>query len=429
MKILITTFGTRGDIQPFVALGKGLEAAGHEVTICTPEGFRPFVEANGIDYAYVSNEFLELTEQALRVQGIRAGMAVAKRFPTAIRRAMDDEWRAAQAFRPDAIVYHTKSLGSYHIAEKLGIPQVLALPLPVTPTREFPYPFFAGMRLGGAFNRFTYRLMALSSAAYAGTTNDFRVKTLGLRPFGRFADLLVLPDGGPVPVLYPYSAYLVPVPADFPPHVHVTGYWFLDQAGDWWEPATELAHFLEAGPPPVYIGFGSMGGTQPEKRAHIVLDALTVTGQRGVLASGWGGLKGADLPENVMMIDAAPHDWLFPQMAVVVHHGGAGTTAAGLRAGKPNVICPFLGDQPFWGWVVHQAGAGPKPIPQRRLTAERLAEAITTAAYDQEMQRRAATLGEKIRSENGVARAIEIIEAVAGEAPDGCAQWLRQGER
>jgi sterol 3beta-glucosyltransferase len=308
-------------------------------------------------------------------------------------------------------------MGSYHIAEKLGIPQVLALPLPTTPTRDYPYPFFAGMHLGGKFNRFTYRLMALASAMWAGTTNDFRVKTLGLPPLSRLADLLKGPDGKLIPVLYPYSSHLVPVPKDFPAHVHVTGYWFLDQAQNWSPPA-DLVRFLEAGAAPVYVGFGSMGGSQPEKRARIVLAALAKAGQRGILARGWGGLQAADLPQDMIMIDAAPHDWLFPRMAVVVHHGGAGTTAAGLRAGKPSIICPFLGDQPFWGWAVHKAGVGPKPFPQRKLTADRLADAITLAVGDQPMQRRAASLGEKIRTEDGVARAVAIIhEALAVSPP------------
>jgi sterol 3beta-glucosyltransferase len=388
MKILITTFGTRGDIQPYIALGIGLKKAGYEVAICTPEGFRSFIESNGLDYAYVNNEFLALTEQALQAQGIKRGMAVAKQFPAAIRRAMDDEWRAAQVFQPDAI---------------------LSLPLPTTITRAFPYPFFAGRWLGGTLNQLTYRLMALSSAMYAATTNDFRVKTLGLRPLAKFADLLTQPDGRPVPILYPYSEHLVPVPADFPAHVHVTGYWFLDQAENW-QPTPELEQFLEAGSPPVYVGFGSMGGTQPEKRTRIALEALVQAGQRGVLASGWGGLKAADLPDEVLMIDTAPHDWLFPRMAAVVHHGGAGTTAAGLRAGKPSVICPFLGDQPFWGWAVHQAGVGPEPLPQRRLTAERLGAAITTAVQDETMKHRAIALGEKIRTEDGIGRAVALIE-------------------
>lgn len=410
MKIMLSTFGTRGDVQPFVALGQGLQAAGHEAIVCTPVGFRSFVEEHGLTYAYVSNDFLALTEQTLQAQGLRAQMAASKQFPAVIRRGLDDEWRAAQAFKPDLIVYHTKSLGSYHIAERRGIPQMLAMPLPTTPTRAFPYPFFAGARLGGALNRLTYTLMGLvASGMWASTTNDFRVKTLGLRPLGTFADPMLGPDRQPIPVLYPYSPHLVPVPADFPANVHVTGYWFLDDARTW-KPEPELAAFLDAGPAPVYIGFGSMGGAQPEKRGRMAIEALSAAGQRGLLASGWGGLKADRLPNDMHLIHSAPHDALFPRMAAVVHHGGAGTTAAGLRAGKPSVICPFLGDQPFWGWAVHQAGAGPKPVSQGKLTTEKLAASISAAVTDTPMRERAAALGDQIRSEDGIARAVEIIQ-------------------
>lgn len=412
MKIMLSTFGTRGDVQPFVALGQGLMAVGHDVIVCTPEGFRPFIEEHGLTYGYIANEFLRLTEQALQAQGFRAQMAASQQFPKAIRRALDDEWRVAQAVKPDLIVYHTKSLGSYHIAEKLGIPQIVAMPLPITPTRAFPYPFFAGARLGGALNRLTYTLMGFASAMWAGTTNDFRVKTLGLRPLNAFADPLQGPDRQPIPVLYPYSSHLVPVPSDFPAHVYVTGYWFLDEAPHW-QPEPALAAFLEAGPPPVYIGFGSMVGAQPEKRGRMAIEALVATGQRGVLASGWGALKPNQLPKDILLIQATPHDALFPKMAAVVHHGGAGTTAAGLRAGKPSVICPFLGDQPFWGWAIHRAGAGPHPIPQNKLTAGRLATAISIVMRDTALRERATQLGDRVRAENGVARAIEIIETVA----------------
>jgi len=135
MKILLSTFGTRGDVQPYVALSKGLQAAGHQVAVCTPEGFKGLVEAHGLTYAYVSNDFVALTEQTLQAQSLGAQMAASRRFPAVIRAALEDEWRAAQSHQPDLIVYHTKSLGSYHIAEKLGVPQVLTLPLPITPTR------------------------------------------------------------------------------------------------------------------------------------------------------------------------------------------------------------------------------------------------------------------------------------------------------
>jgi sterol 3beta-glucosyltransferase len=412
-KILINTFGTRGDIQPFIALGKGLKTAGFEVAVCTSEGYKAFVEEHGLHYVYMDNELLRLSQAAL---GESSGLlSIIRQMVSAIRRSMDDEWKAALTFQPDLIVYHPKCLGSYHVAERLHIPAIMSLPLPFyTPTREFPVPFMSGIQLGGWFNHFSYRLMGLSSGMYGGTINDFRRKTLGMSPIGRFADALLRSDGKPVPVLYPYSPSLLPVPKDFPAHVHVTGYWFLDQTTTW-QPAPELVRFLEAGTPPIYIGFGSIGARNAEKRTRIVLEALENSGQRGLLVSGWGGLKASSLPQNVLMAESLPHDWLFPQVAAVVHHGGAGTTAAGLRAGKPSVICPFMADQPFWGKLIYQQGVGPEPIPQSKLNADRLADAVHTAVNDQEMQHRAAEMGEKIRGEDGVARAVEIIGEVVHE--------------
>lgn len=416
-KILITTFGTRGDIQPFIALGKGLRAAGYTVAICTSEGFRPFVEEYGLDYLFMDNELLRLSQAVLdETGGIRGTLSIASRMMSAIRKSMEDEWEAARTFQPDLIVYHPKCFGSLHVAEKLKIPAILSLPLPFfTPTRAFPMPFMSNIQLGGWFNRFSYDLMTtLPSAMYASTINNYRRNTLGLAPAGRLPSLHRHSDGRPVPVLYPYSTHLLPVPEDFPPYAHVTGYWFLDRPADW-QPAPELVQFLEQGTRPIYIGFGSMGARKGRKRASIVLEALEKSGQRAVLVSGWGGLKAADLPESVFMAESVPHDWLFTRVAAVVHHGGAGTTAAGLRAGKPSIICPFIADQPFWGKLVNQQGIGPKPIPQSSLTSDTLAAAITTAVQDETMQRRAAEIGENIRSEDGVGRATEIVGTIVNQ--------------
>jgi sterol 3beta-glucosyltransferase len=412
MKILILTFGTRGDLQPYVALGIGLKKAGHTVGICTSEGYKTFVEEHQLSYVYMSNELLQLTEDSLAGTGGIAGtFKTVKAIPPAVRRMMDDEWNAALTFQPDLIIYHTKCLGSLHVAEKLKIPAMASLPLPFyTPTKAFPVPFMSGIHLGAWFNLFSYKIMGLTSGMYVKATNDFRNKVLGLPPIAKNPDLFLHADGSRVPILYPYSPSVLPIPEDFPPDAHVTGYWFLDSSSDW-QPDPELVKFLKSGPSPVYIGFGSMGGVGGDERAKVVLEALKKSGQRGLIAKGWGGLKASDFPDDVFMLDTVPHDWLFPQVAAVVHHGGAGTTAAGLRAGKPSIVCPFLGDQGFWGDVVHQLGAGPKPIPQRRLTADRLADAIKIATQDVEMQRRANEIGQKIRKEDGIARAVEVIEA------------------
>jgi sterol 3beta-glucosyltransferase len=210
-------------------------------------------------------------------------------------------------------------------------------------------------------------------------------------------------------VLYGYSPQVIPPPADWSDFVHVTGYWFLEPPAEW-EPPNDLVNFLQAGSPPVYIGFGSMPSSKPEETADLVLQALARVGQRAVLSSGWGGLKKENLTDNAIMIGSIPHSWLFPKMAAVVHHGGAGTTAAGLSAGIPSIVIPFFGDQPFWGQRVYELGVGPKPIPRQRLTVEGLVEAIRSAVFNPTINKNAARLGDRIRAEDGVARAVAIIE-------------------
>ncbi len=413
MNVFIITVGSRGDIQPFIALGKGLQAAGHTVAVCTAEGYRAWVEEHGLTYAHMNNEFLELltSQDAKTATDSGGGMKFLQQAMRVVRRSFDDQWASARAFQPDVIVYHPKALGGLHIAEKLNIPVFLSIPLPLfTPTSAFPTPIMPDLKLGGAVNRLSYRLMGLVSAPYAGVINDFRVNVLGLPKRGRFAPEIVKTNGDPMPILYPFSRHVVPVPADYPAHAHVTGYWFLDQSGTW-QPPHALARFLNDGTPPVYVGFGSMSGANAAARAQIVLEALAQAGQRGVIASGWGGLKPDQVSDDVFLVDAVPHDWLFPHMGAVVHHGGSGTTAMGLHAGKPTVIVPFLADQPFWGRRVAELGVGPAPIPQKKLTVAALAAAITAAATDEALRQRAAALGTAIRAEDGVARAIAIIEA------------------
>jgi sterol 3beta-glucosyltransferase len=219
---------------------------------------------------------------------------------------------------------------------------------------------------------------------------------------------LIRSDGRPVPVLYSYSSHVIPRPNDWQETTRATGYWFLDRPSDFSAPPA-LVDFLTAGKPPVCIGFGSMTGRNPEQLTEIVLAALKQTRQRGILLTGWGGLSNADLPDEVFKLESIPHDWLFPQVAAVVHHGGAGTTAAVLRAGVPSIIVPFFGDQPFWGQRVAQLGVGSKPIPKKQLTVERLVATIEMAVSNQEMRDRAATLGQNIRAEDGVKEAVKVF--------------------
>ena len=215
-----------------------------------------------------------------------------------------------------------------------------------------------------------------------------------------------------LPILYGFSPSVIASPADWPCEAQVTGYWFLEAESDW-TPPPALVDFLAAGPPPVYVGFGSMTNRKPEETAALVITALQKTGQRAVLMSGWGGLQATDLPDTFFIVDAAPHAWLFPRTAAVVHHGGAGTTAAGLRAGVPSIIIPYFADQPFWGNRVAQLGVGPQPLPRKILTVDRLAAALETAVTNPQMQQRAAELGRKIQAEDGIAQAVSIVQTLA----------------
>jgi sterol 3beta-glucosyltransferase len=422
MKILLLTLGTRGDVQPFIALGVGLRNAGHQVTVCTTEGFAPFVEEHGLSYGFMSNDLVDLTtgEAGRRaIENFGGGLIAkgrwvveaARLFKPIFRRLLAEQWEAAQG--ADLVVFHPNAVGGIHIAEALAVPAVLADPNPTwVPTGEFPNFIFPDVGLGAWYNRMTYRLLPLlTRGMYGSVVTQWRRESLGLPPRPALSGDLVRADGSPVPVLLGFSPQVVPRPADWPSTVTVTGYWFLEEAQDW-QPPADLLRFLDEGPEPVFVGFGSMSGRDPAGVGRTVLEALRESGERGVIVTGWGGLRLEGTPPGVFVMESAPYEWLLPRVKAVVHHGGAGTTAAGLRAGRPSVVCPFVADQPFWGARVAALGVGPEPIPQRKLTAGRLAEAIRTAATDPGMRERAARLGERIRAEDGVGRAVAAIEEV-----------------
>jgi sterol 3beta-glucosyltransferase len=333
-------------------------------------------------------------------------------------RLMENTWRACQG--AETIVFSTMGIGAYHVAERLGVPCCWAIPFPgMARARAFPNVVFPTLRLGGrlrgAYNLWTHAVAEWFMQQLTGRfLNRWRRRhgmaaiPLRMWPYGRL-------HGRPVPILFSYSPLVYPRPPDWGAHVHVTGYWFLDPAPGW-QPPARLVDYFASGPPPVYVGFGSMAHHDPRRTAQLVLQALRRSGQRGVLVAGWSGLRDEDpatRSADLLVLDAVPHAWLFPRTAAVVHHGGSGTTGAGLRAGVPSLLVPHAGDQLLWARRVKELGVGPRPIPRRRLTAERLAAAITRAVRDQEMRARAAELGERIRAEDGVGRAIEVIERQA----------------
>jgi UDP:flavonoid glycosyltransferase YjiC (YdhE family) len=297
-------------------------------------------------------------------------------------------------------------------AEKRGIPAALTYLIPFAPTRAFPSFFLGPLRfsLGAGYNRLTHTVMhqVLWSGMGGPMTNNWR-KKLGLKPWRSYAELLAYGRRLRMPMLYGFSPNVIPPPPDWDEHQHITGYWFLG-AQPGWQPPADLLRFLESGPPPVYVGFGSINLGNGENKTRLVLRALELSGQRGVVLIGWGGLSRAASPSDVLFVEDAPHSWLFPRMTAVMHHGGAGSTGAGLRAGVPSIVTPFTGDQCAWAERVVHLGVGPRAPGIRSLTAEKLAAAINIAVNDSALRQRAAALGEKIRAENGVARAVEIIE-------------------
>jgi UDP:flavonoid glycosyltransferase YjiC (YdhE family) len=416
MNVAILTLGSRGDVQPYVALGRGLAAAGHEVTVATHACWETFVRQHGLAFSPVAGDprgALEGEAGQMWLASDRNPFRFMRRMAEIGRpllwQAADDYWAACQ--RADLILFAVlAALPAAAIAEKLGIPAYPAYLQHVHTTGVYPSATFPpAPRLGAAYNRLTYWLGGeLFWRAMQPMVSAWRQEQLGLSPLPRRSQFASWSRSRQA-CFYGFSSAVVPRPPEWGEHVHITGYWFLppDFA---WQPPPGLADFLASGPPPVFIGFGSMTGRNPEQVAELVIAALARGRQRGLLLTGWGGLKPSYLPADVYAIEAAPFDWLFPRMAAVVHHGGAGTTAAGLAAGKPSIIVPFFGDQHFWGWRVAALGAGPQPIPRRQLSAERLAAAIIEATTDPTIQARAAALGERIRAEDGIGAVVRMLD-------------------
>lgn len=411
MKITILTVGTRGDVQPFVALGLGLQRAGYEVRLAAESTFESFVGEYGLEFAPLRADFVQLA-QSDKGKAALAGkksLSMIKEVMPMLRNMLDDAWEAARD--SDAVIFHPKTMAGQHIAEKLDIPCFLAMLLPaLSPTRAFANPVLGDRNYGGWLNKMSYTLMIQAMfLPYNKMLNQWRAEKLGLPP-GKINLTL---HGQPIPKLYGYSRYVLPNPSDWEESTYATGYWFLPSTTKWQAPP-DLQAFLDSGPPPIYVGFGSMTLHDPERLTRIVLRAAKESGQRVLLATGWGGLAAKELPKWAYVLQAAPHDRLFPRCAAVVHHGGAGTTGTGLQAGRPTLICPFFGDQPFWGRRVYELGAGPRPIPQKKLTGENLARAIHRMICDESMRQKAQTIGEKLCAEDGVVKAVEVIKRCLG---------------
>lgn len=420
MNITITSHGTRGDVQPYLTLAVGLQNAGHRVTLVTSYNYTDWIESYGIQTHPTQFSIQEFMKK-LEVQAIIKGHNFIKQLQVFREmmgegpKAMEDVWAAIQ--NADFVIQSPTSSGALEAAQTRGIPVAMAYPVPFAPTQAYPSIFLGSARIsfGGGYNRLTHRIMHRmlwgSMSGPMTTTLSKKLTLPAMRSFAQQAEYMRQND---IPSLYGFSEQVLPRPTDWDENQHITGYWFLDTPSDW-QPSPELLQFLESGPPPVYVGFGSMAVGKPEEKTWLILKALEMSGQRGVVLTGWGGLTRQTAPPNIFFVDDVPHGWLFPRMSALVHHGGAGTTGEGVRAGVPTIITPLGADQFFWAERMVKVGVGPKAPFFKSLTAESLAQAIRTTVQDQGMHARAAALGEKIRAENGIARAVEIIEHYAAE--------------
>jgi UDP:flavonoid glycosyltransferase YjiC (YdhE family) len=416
MRIVMIAPGSRGDVEPYLALGKGLQKAGHVVRLVTHQNFETLVTSQALDFWPIEGNVQDIAQSKEMSGLLEKGNFLA----ILSQMAKEAERGAVQLAQGGLAACHGMDLilagigglfTGLALAEKFNLPFLQAYYIPFIPTSD--YPSFILPRLpawfGGSLNRLSYHVARQMMWQPFRTADKLaRQKVIGLP---------AAPFGGPYnvsrmqhyPILYGFSPSVIPPPSDRKSDIHVTGYWFPEPAEDW-APPRDLLDFLQAGSPPVYIGFGSMSNRNPEATAELVLQALARTQQRAIILSGWGGLRKTDLPDSVLMIDSAPFAWLFPRVAAVVHHGGAGTTAFGLRAGVPSIVIPFFGDQPFWGRRVAELGVGPQPIPRKKLTVDRLSQAIQEALTDQAMRLRAVDLGKKIMAEDGVGNAVAVIQ-------------------
>jgi sterol 3beta-glucosyltransferase len=415
MKILISTLGSRGDTQPYLALAVRLQQSRHEVTLAAPGSFIEWIKSYGVNAHPVRFDPHKVMQTLGRGKNPFRAMRIMREVVTAgVAEAQDDCWQAAQD--TDFLLQTGTGMNALEVASKRGIPVAFAHLAPMSPTRAFPM-FWLPFRssLGGGYNHLTHTLVrrVLWNSMGGPTTNRWRTR-LGLPAWRSESEMYGYARSLRTPSLHGYSPSVIPKPVDWDEYHHVTGYWFLD-AQPGWQPPADLLQFLQNGPPPVYIGFGSVSNEHPERITRLILRALELSGQRGVLLTGWGGLTHLSAPPNIFFVDDVPHAWLFPRMAAVVHHGGAGTTSAGLRAGVPGIVTPGGGDQSAWADLVMKAGVGLRIPGIKSLTADKLANAIHTAVHDSALRAHAAALGEKIRAENGLARAVDVIEHHAAD--------------
>ncbi|MBK5571665.1 glycosyltransferase, partial [Ensifer sp. SSB1] len=400
----IHVYGARYDDEPYIALARRLQLNGYSVQLAGPRRFTQVALRHGVLYEPLPDDLLALSETHEGRRALAAGSLANDRVAHRIHAITDDllqsEWRAAHTFWPDLMVYHPKSIASPHMAERVGCRSIMSSPLPIlTPTSAFPTPKVP-FRTLGPLNRLSHTVAEQHfTRLFRKPILKWRRKTLGLpeRPRLRHA-----PDRK----LYAYSRHLVPVPRDWGRHIHVTGAWWLEEPER--RLSAELAAFLTSGPPPVYVALAGMPEGLVHDFAFTAVRAARMVGKRVLLATA-GGPVGILRSSEVLAVADMPLDQVFTRADMIFHHGGAATTAAALRAGKPSAICPVFSEGHFWARRVHDLGAGPPPVKVKRLSVEGIAVLMHTmdTPFVREKVRQ---LSSQMRDEGGIDDAVRVIE-------------------
>ena len=411
MRICIMTLGTRGDVQPYVALGKELIKRGHTAVICTGGSFKRFVEENGVEFQGTASDLMAIAAtpegKAILehpVKNIRLALRYSKNvINPAYRKTLDDFYNAAK--NADMIVYHPKALGAVDMALHLGIPCVSMPPVPIIfPVSEFANLAVTCKNLGPVLNKLTYKVNEKAESSQIKEINDFREKTLGLEK--RKAGIYSYTDGtNRIPIIYPISPSLFPEVKSWDKQVFLPGFLYLETNEDL---SNELLRFLKDGEKPIVVSFSSMPLSAPERFMTKLMQTLERTNERAVILTGNSGITGSSR-KNCFFVQSAPHARLFPYAKGVVHHGGVGTMAAALKAGVPQQIIPFSVDQPFWADRLYKLGYGLKPLREKTLSTEELGNSFLLM-NNHEVQARAKQIGSEIHAERGNERIVKYLE-------------------
>ncbi|KAH6670033.1 glycosyltransferase family 1 protein [Halenospora varia] len=444
VNIVIQVVGSRGDVQPFVALGQELAAVGHRVRLATHDTFKDFVLSSGLEFFPIGGDPADLMAYMVKNPGIipkmetiRAGDIARKR--KMIREMLEGCWRSCIEpdpisnipFVAEAIIANPPSFAHVHVAQAMGIPLHLMFTMPWTATRAFPHPL-ANIQASNTDpsmeNFLSYGLVELMTCQGLGDiVNSWRKATLNLDPVPAMFDSNII-ETQKIPFTYCWSPALVPKPFDWPSHIDVCGFFFRNAPE--YTPEPDLDAFLRAGPAPIYIGFGSIVMEDPAAMTQTILDAVHECGVRAIVSKGWSKLGTGVEDPNVLFLGDCPHEWLFKHVSAVIHHGGAGTTACGLLNGRPTGIVPFFGDQPFWGNMVAAAGAGPHPIDHKSLDSASLSKAIHFLLSPDALAA-AESIAARMRSEDGVKAAVASFHRGLARSsmhcevlPDHPATWM-----